>query len=101
MLRKKLNQIDAKLDFLISGGFKLSGKDVDALVNARDGLSHIIYALSLDADLFEVLPAANFICKRIHERCGDSSYSTELQPMTEDLIKMVGNYELRESTGQS
>lgn len=101
MLRGKLNQIDAKLDFLISGGFNLSGRDMDALVNARDGLGHIIYALSLDVDLFEVLPAANFICKRIHERCGNSSYSSELQPMIEDLIRMVRDYELREFTNQS
>jgi len=101
MLRGKLNQIDTKLDFLISGGFNLSGRDMDALVSARDGLGHIIYALSLDVDLFEVLPAANFICKRIHERCENSSYSSELQPMIEDLIRMVRDYELREFTDQS
>ena len=101
MLRGKLNQIDTKLDFLISGGFNLSGRDMDALVSARDGLGHIIYALSLDVDLFEVLPAANFICKRIHERCKNSSYSSELQPMIEDLIRMVRDYELREFTDQS
>ncbi len=98
MLREKLNQIDVKLDFLTSG--ELSGKDMDALVNARDGLGHIIYALSLEDDLFDVLPAANFICKRIHERCGDSSYSSELQPMVEDLMRMVREYELREFADQ-
>ena len=98
MLRAKLNKIDAKLDFLISDGFKLSGEDVDALVNARDGLGHIIFALSLDAELFEVLPAASFVCRRIHERCGESSYSSELLPMTGELIRMIDDYEFREPT---
>ncbi len=100
MLRAKLNQIDSKIDFLMSGGFNLNSGDVDALANARENLSRITYAISLNADLFDVLPAANFICKRIHERCGDSSYSSELQPMIEDLIRMVREYELREFADQ-
>ena len=100
MLRAKLNQIDSKIEFLMSGGFNLNSGDVDALANARENLSRITYAISLNADLFDVLPAANFICKRIHERCGDSSYSSELQPMIEDLIRMVREYELREFADQ-
>tara|TARA_B100000242_G_scaffold238085_1_gene178001 strand:+ start:525 stop:818 length:294 start_codon:yes stop_codon:yes gene_type:complete len=97
MLRAKLNQIDSKIDFLMSGGFNLNSGDMDALVNARENLSRITYAISLDADLFDVLPAAVFICKRIHEECGNSSYGPELQPLVNELIKMVEEYEIKYS----
>ena len=97
MLREKLNQIDSKIDFLMSGGFNLNSGDVDALVNARENLSRITYAISLNADLLDVLPAAVFICKRIHKECGNSSYGPELQPLVSDLIRMVEEYETKYS----
>lgn len=103
MLRAKLNQIDSKIDFLMSAGsngptgWPISNKDMDALANARENLSRITYAISLDADLFDVLPAAVFICKRIHEECGNSSYGSELQPLVSELIKMVEEYEIKYS----
>lgn len=97
MLREKLNQIDSKIDFLMSGGFNLNSGDVDALVNARENLSRITYAISLNADLLDVLPAAVFICKRIHKECGNSSYGPELQPLVSELIRMVEEYETKYS----
>lgn len=97
MLRAKLNQIDSKIDFLMSGGFNLNSGDVDALVNARENLSRITYAISLNADLLDVLPAAIFICKRIHKECGNSSYGPELQPLVSELIRMVEEYETKYS----
>jgi len=97
MLRAKLNQIDSKIDFLMSGGFNLNSGDVDALVNARENLSRITYAISLNADLLDVLPAAVFICKRIHKECGNSSYGPELQPLVSELIRMVEEYEAKYS----
>ena len=99
MIRAKLNQIDAKLDFLISGGFNgpISNKDMNALANARENLSRITYAISLDADLFDVLPAAAFICRRIHEECGSSICRSELQPLVGELIKMIENYKIQHS----
>ena len=96
MLRAKLNQIDSKIDFLMSGGFNLNSGDMDALANARENLSRITYTISLDADLFDVLPAAVFVCKRIHEECGSSSYSSELQPLVGELIKMIENYKIQD-----
>ena len=97
MLRAKLNQIDSKIDFLMSGGFNLNSGDMDALANARENLSHITYAISLDADLFDVLPAAVFVCKRIHKECGGSSYGSELQPLVGELIKMIEDYKIQHS----
>ena len=97
MLRAKLNQIDSKIDFLMSGGFNLNSGDMGALANARENLSRITYAISLDADLFDVLPAAVFVCKRIHKECGNSSYRGELQPLVGELIKMVEEYEIKYS----
>tara|TARA_X000000950_G_scaffold267199_1_gene343461 strand:+ start:338 stop:583 length:246 start_codon:yes stop_codon:yes gene_type:complete len=81
----------------MSGGFNLNGVDMDALANARENLSRITYAISLDADLFDVLPAAVFICKRIHKECGNSSYGPELQPLVSELIRMVEEYEIKYS----
>ncbi len=86
-LAKAANALDEELKKLLSTS--LSGKDADALGNARDGLGHVIYALSLGADLDDVLPASDFVASRLRQRCEDSSFAEKLRPFVLEFCERI------------
>jgi hypothetical protein len=90
-LVESANLLDGELKKILSS--PLSGDDADALGNARDGLGHVIYALSLNANLDEVLPASEFVGQRLKERCENSSFAEELQSFVIDFCEKIKNGE--------
>jgi len=86
-LMKSANLLDRELKKILSN--PLSGDDADALGNARDGLGHVIYALSLNVNLDDVLPASEFVCQRLKERCENSSFAEGLRPFVVDFCEKI------------